>query len=364
MNSPRSLNREQIVEFDTEDLTCCHQMTFISPLIRNILVIRPVLSFLGGWLTWSHLFWVVTMIMLAASSWAVFYFLFGDFMFPPNDGFGIFVLAIFSYVLGWSLSYLPYLHLPPLFGMLLGGMIIRNTGIYNIHRDFDVVATSKLRTFCLTFIMIRVGLQLSLTNLKRYSMFLVMLALVPSTVELIILSICCRTILGYPWDWAFMVGTTLTCLSPVVTIGCVLALAEQGYGEDKSMASILCTAACIDDVNIIAVFVVCFSIVFGNGDPRSEWWLYIPVGLRDLLLGTVAGLAFGFCFIFFPHRSHKYATWHRVIGMILGSLMFATAATKLAVSAGGFLAVVVFSITAITGWRVLSSNFRASVSLS
>ncbi|XP_076653046.1 sodium/hydrogen exchanger 9B1 [Halictus rubicundus] len=344
-------------EFEDEDATCCHRMTFISPLIRNILVTQPVSSYLCQRFIWSDVFWLATTTMIGSMTWAVLFFLLGDTMLPFNAGFGLFSIMVFSYTLGWSLSYLPYLHLPPVFGMLLGGMIIRNSGVYDIHHDLDAITTSKIRTFCVTFIMIRVGLQVSMTSLKRYSTFLVTLALIPSSVELFVLSICCKTILDYPWDWSFMVGTILTCLSPVVTMNCVLALAEQGYGEDKSMASILCTAACIDDVNIVSVFVVCFSIVFGEGDPR--WWLYIPVGLRDLLLGIVTGVAIGFCLIFFPHRSHKYAAWHRLIGLILGSLMFATAAMQVTVSAGGYLAVVVFSITAVTGWRVLSANFQS-----
>lgn len=54
-------------------------------------------------------------------------------------------------------------------------------------------------------------------------------------------------------------------MSPVVTINSVLALAEKGYGEDKGLASILCTAACMDNVHIVSIFVICYSIVFPNG---------------------------------------------------------------------------------------------------
>lgn len=54
-------------------------------------------------------------------------------------------------------------------------------------------------------------------------------------------------------------------MSPVVTVNCILALADQGYGEDKGMATLLCTASSIDDVHIVAIYSFCFSAVFSHG---------------------------------------------------------------------------------------------------
>jgi len=54
-------------------------------------------------------------------------------------------------------------------------------------------------------------------------------------------------------------------MSPVVTVNCMLTLAEQGYGEDKGFASLLCTAASFDVIHIASLFSICFSFVFSNG---------------------------------------------------------------------------------------------------
>nr|XP_031830195.1 sodium/hydrogen exchanger 9B1-like [Nomia melanderi] len=215
--------------------------------------------------------------------------------------------------------------------MLLAGLIVRNSGLYNIYEDLGLATISKIRTFCLTFIMIRAGLQLSITNLRKYSTFLMILAFIPSTVEVLVLALCCNTMLGYPWNWSFMTGTILACLSPVITFNCIIALAERGYGEDKDLASIICTAVCIDGILIVALFGLCYSFVFGNdwhgsssvkqlfseplrfllatngsfpGGGRIEFWFYVRVVLRDFVLSIVAGVVLGVCFIFFPHRSH------------------------------------------------------------
>lgn len=63
--------------------------------------------------------------------------------------------------------------------------------------------------------------------------------------------------------------TIVACMSPVVTFNCMLALAERGYGEDKGLASLLCTAASIDGVHIVSLFSIWFSFVFSNGTQKS-----------------------------------------------------------------------------------------------
>ncbi|XP_017756000.1 PREDICTED: sodium/hydrogen exchanger 9B1-like [Eufriesea mexicana] len=350
------MSGERKQEDDYEDITLCHRMTICHPLIRNIIITEPVFKYLGRSLTWAKLFQVTTVVMMTSLGWAILYFILGDTMLPTNDGFGLFVLAIFSSCLGSWLPLIPYLNLPPVFGMLVAGLIVRNSGLYNIHEELGEVTTSKIRTFCLTFIMIRAGLQLSTTSLKEHPIFILILAIVPCSIEMLVLAIYCKYILSYHWDWSIMTGTILSCMSPVVTVNCLLALAEQGYGENKGLTTILCTAACIDNVHIVSLFAVCYSIVFAK-DGKAMYWHYIYVGLRDSILGMLAGTFLGICFVFFPHRSHKYISWYRITCLVLGSLTCTTATAKLTVSGAGYLATLVMSFVSIIGWRILSASF-------
>ncbi|XP_039313905.1 sodium/hydrogen exchanger 9B1 [Solenopsis invicta] len=290
-------------------------------------------------------------------AWAVLYFLLGDMVLPGGSIFGLLVLVVLSYALGWSLACIPRLHLPPIFGMLLAGIILRNTDVYNIHEMLGPGTTSKIRTFCLTFIMVRAGLQLTTTALRAHPVFVMILALVPCTVETLAVTVSCKYLLEFPWNWSFMTGTIIACMSPVVTVSCLLNLAEQGYGEDKGFASLLCTASSIDDVHIVSLFSICFSFVFSNDDKRTEWWSYIPGGIRDFLLGLIAGIILGFALVFFPHRNHKYATLYRIGGLALASLTCTTAATRLAFTGGGYLATILLSFIAVHGWRILTISY-------
>ncbi|XP_012220557.2 sodium/hydrogen exchanger 9B1-like isoform X1 [Linepithema humile] len=347
--------RDEDEEYD--DNTCCNRATFCNPVLREIIVTDVISTCFELQLTWADLFWLATVSGITLLAWAVLYFLLGDAMLPGGSIFGLFILVIFSYALGWSLAWIPRLHLPPVFGMLLAGIILRNTDIYNIHDELGPGTTSKIRTFCLTFIMVRAGLQLTTTALRAHPVFVMILALVPCTIEMLTVSISCRYLLEYPWNWSLMTGTIVACMSPVVTVHCMLTLAESGYGEDKGLASLLCTATSIDDVHIVSLFSIFFSFVFSNDDRRTEWWSYIPGGIRDFLLGLIVGIILGFALAFFPHRNHKYATWYRIGALALASLMCTTAASKLAVTGGGYLATIILSFIAIHGWRILTVSY-------
>ncbi|XP_054010822.1 sodium/hydrogen exchanger 9B1-like [Hylaeus anthracinus] len=141
-------------------------------------------------------------------------------------------------------------------------------------------------------------------TLKTHPMLIIALGVIPCSVEMVIMSLCCKGILLFPWNWAAMTGSILSGMSPVVAINNILGLAEKGYGEDKGLATMICTAACIDNVHIVPIFVICYSIVFANDKGKGKMWVYIPAGLRDFILGILTGLVLGILFTFFPHRGH------------------------------------------------------------
>ena len=191
---------------EDEDTSCCPGATCCNARLRDISVHEAVSSCLGERVTWSCLFWLASCITIIAMTWSTLYFLIGEPMLPNGKIFGLFFLVIASYTLGWSLAYVPYFNIPPVFGMLLAGIIFRNTGLYNIQAQIGTAATSKIRTFCLTFVTLRAGLQLTTTPIQRHPIFLMAFAVLPCTLEMLVVGFCARWILDYPWDWAFLTG--------------------------------------------------------------------------------------------------------------------------------------------------------------
>ncbi|CAB0032679.1 unnamed protein product [Trichogramma brassicae] len=211
--------------------------------------------------------------------------------------------------------------------------------------------------FTATFVMLRAGLQLNTTTLRDHPRFIMLLALVPCTMEMCAVAVCAKSLLDLPWGWAFLLGSITACLSPVIPINTMLALAEEGYGEDKHMASLLLTAASIDDVHIVSVYAICFSFVFNHdeGQGGSYWWSIFPNEIKDLLLGITFGTVLGIFFVFFPHRKHKYVVWYRICGLVLGSLVCVASTYKVTITGSGYLATIIMSLIATSGWRVLTA---------
>lgn len=56
----------------------------------------------------------------------------------------------------------------------------------------------------------------------------------------------------------------------------------------------------------------------------------------------------------------KYAMWYRICGLALASLMCTTAASRLAITGGGYLATIILSFIAIHGWRLLTISYDVS----
>ncbi|XP_014599976.1 PREDICTED: sodium/hydrogen exchanger 9B1-like [Polistes canadensis] len=359
VESEEDHQEEEEEEKEEDDNTCCSRATFCNPILREIVVTDSISKCFDTEITWANLFWLATITAMILMAWITLFFLLGETMLPQGKCFGLFVIVIFSYLLGWTLAYIPYANLPPVFGMLLAGIIVRNTNFYNIRQEFGIRTIAKIRTFCLTFIMIRAGLQLTTTPIRRHPLFVMILAIVPCTIEMLILAICTKYILDYPWNWAFMTGAIVACMSPVVTVNCMLALAERGYGEDKGLASLLSAASSIDDVHILSLFSVFYASVFG--DKRlTKWWSYIPSGFRDIILGVLTGFLLGIFLAFFPHRNHKYATWYRLSNLVIAALMCTASTSKLPVSGAPYIAIIIMSFVAITGWRILTVSYNTT----
>ncbi|XP_043497108.1 sodium/hydrogen exchanger 9B1-like [Polistes fuscatus] len=352
---------EEEGEEEEDNNTCCSRATFCNPILREIIVTDPISKCFDTEITWANLFWLTSITAMILMTWTTLFFLLGETMLPQGKCFGLFVIVIFSYFLGWTLAYIPYANLPPVFGMLLAGIIVRNTNFYNIRQEFSIRTIAKIRTFCLTFIMIRAGLQLTTTPIRRNPLFIMILAILPCTIEMLILAICTKYILDYPWNWAFMTGTIVACMSPVVTVNCMLALAEHGYGEDKGLASLLSAASSIDDVHILSLFSVFYASIFSEKH-LTKWWSYIPSGFRDIILGVLTGFLLGIFLAFFPHRNHvqKYATWYRLSNLVIAALMCTASTSKLPVSGAPYIAIIIMSFVASTGWRILTVSYNTT----
>ncbi|KAK7870450.1 hypothetical protein R5R35_000732 [Gryllus longicercus] len=275
--------------------------------------------------------------------WGTAYTLFQDHVAPSSSLFILFSLFILAYIAGRLIF---FLKLPPLLGMLLVGIIIGNVNIFNMEGWYKT-AVSTLRSTAMVIILIKAGLGLDAGALQRLSFVVIRLAFVPCLVEASVVACVSHFLLDLPWLWGALLGFVLGAVSPAVVVPSLLALKDQGYGEDKGIATLVIAASSIDDILAISGFGVILSTIFSEGDVLQRFLQ----GPLEVCIGLSFGILWGIVAIYIPHRSESWVVTGRSLMVGLGGL-FAVFGSQLAgYSGAGPLASIVMAFVACYGWK-------------
>uniref|UniRef100_A0A8C9XPY5 Cation/H+ exchanger transmembrane domain-containing protein n=1 Tax=Sander lucioperca TaxID=283035 RepID=A0A8C9XPY5_SANLU len=211
---------------------------------------------------------------------------------PGGNLFGIVVLFICS-VLGGKLVgmiQLPTLPpFPPLLGMLLAGLLLRNVPYVTDAVYIDTHWSAALRNIALSIILTRAGLGLDPTALRRLKAVCVRLAVGPCVLEASVVAVVSHFLLGLPWIWCFIQGFVLAAVSPAVVVPSMLLLQREGFGVEKGIPTLLLAAGSFDAILAITGFSTCLGVAFSTGST----WMNILKGLLEVVGGVVAGLILG-----------------------------------------------------------------------
>ncbi|XP_065223892.1 putative SLC9B1-like protein SLC9B1P1 [Planococcus citri] len=292
----------------------------------------------------SKTFSYITLTLIALILYALLYTLLRQEMEPPGGQlFLLIALAGLSYFCGWSIS---FLHLPPLLGMILCGVALRNlqffrmTGIY-----VDIVAT--IRQIALTAILILAGVSLDASALKKLGLVVARLTLIPCLVEASTAAVAAHYIMGMPWIWALLLGFELGAVSPAIVVPALQTIKEKGYGENKGISTLLIAASSGDDVVCISVFGVILGLVFSEGNLLSN----IIRGPIQVAVGVIIGVVWGFILSVFPHRNENYVVFKRSLMVGAGSLVCVLGSQMIGYPSAGPIAAIISSFLASSSWK-------------
>ncbi|XP_035771834.1 sodium/hydrogen exchanger 9B2-like [Neolamprologus brichardi] len=179
---------------------------------------------------------LITKVCLFALLFGVVWSITGKECLPGGNLFGIIILFICS-VLGGKLVgmiQLPTLPpFPPLLGMLLAGLLLRNVPYVTDAIFIDTHWSAALRNIALSIILTRAGLGLNPEALSRLKAVCVRVAVGPCMVEACTAAVVSHFLLGLPWVWGFILGFVLAAVSPAVVFPSMLLLQREGYGVEK-----------------------------------------------------------------------------------------------------------------------------------
>ncbi|HBJ10915.1 MAG TPA: potassium transporter [Ruminococcaceae bacterium] len=233
------------------------------------------------------------------------------------------------------------MRLPRIIGMIAAGIIL-GTYVLDLLDPKILGISSELRQMALIIILIKAGLSLNLSDLKKVGRPAVLLSFVPASFEIIGYVLFAPLLLDISHIEAAVMGAVLGAVSPAVVVPRMLKLMEEKRGTEKSIPQMIMAGASCDDIFVIVLFTTFVGIAQG-GKANLLNLVDIPV---SILLGVAVGAASGFILAFFFKTAYTHGNSIRnsmkvIIVLSVSFLLIALELwTKQWIAVSGLLAVV------------------------
>lgn len=129
------------------------------------------------------------------------------------------------------------LKLPRIIGMLITGIIL-GPYVLDLLDPSILSISSELRQMALIIILLKAGLSLDLSDLKKVGRPAVLMSFVPASFEILAFFLFAPHIFGIKPIEAAVMGAVLAAVSPAIVVPRMVRLMDQNYGTDKSIRSL------------------------------------------------------------------------------------------------------------------------------
>ena len=164
----------------------------------------------------------------------------------------------FIFLVGLSLAAIcQALKLPRIIGMLLTGIIL-GPFVLNLLDPSLLSISADLRKIALIIILLKAGLSLDLSDLKKVGRPAIMLSFIPASCEILGYFLFAPKILGVTRIEAAVMGAVLGAVSPAVVVPRMVNLMENKYGTEKGIPQMILAGASCDDIFVIVLFTTFF----------------------------------------------------------------------------------------------------------
>lgn len=190
--------------------------------------------------------------------------------------------------------------LPRIIGMLITGIVI---GPYVLDfldpKILDI--SSELRKIALIIILIKAGLSLNISDLKKVGRPAILMSFLPALFEIGAFIVFAPLLLHVSILEAAIMGAVLAAVSPAVVVPRMVELMENGWGTEKQIPQLILAGASLDDVFVIVLFSSFVGMAQGSSAKIIDF-VNIPV---SILLGIVIGVLFGFVLAWLFELAHR-----------------------------------------------------------
>ena len=247
--------------------------------------------------------------------------------------------------------------LPNIIGMLLVGIML-GPSMLNMLDESLLSISGDIKEIALIIILLKAGLSLDLTDLKKVGRPAVLLCFLPATFEILGFIIFGPKLLGLTLLESAILGAVMGAVSPAVIVPRMTSLLENGYGK-KGLPQMVIAGSSADDVYVIVIFTALLALAKGSKISIMSF-LNIPI---SIILGILMGVLVVFIMVYL-FKNYKLRNTYKVIILLSICFLFVSIEKslegKLAIS--GFLAIMAMGVTIFNKYPSLSKIFQVKFS--
>lgn len=250
------------------------------------------------------------------------------------------------------------LKLPGILGMIAAGILL-GPSVFNA---IDVDVQSILREFktaALIVILIRAGLGISKTTLKKVGKPAIRMSFIPGVLEGTAILFIAHFLFGFTYIEGGMLGFIIAAVSPAVVVPQMLELKEGGFGNKKDVPTLVLAGASLDDVFAITIFSVFVGLASGNAVNIGHILWSVPLGI---ILGAAFGAVIGFLLVWFFKKHHIRDTKKVIIFMIFSVVFYEVSeldSIKNLIPLAGLLGIMATGFVILEKYSILATRLAA-----
>lgn len=225
----------------------------------------------------------------------------------------------YIFILGMSLSWcFKKIKFPNLLAYIITGIILGPYAL-NLIDDSILNISSELRQTALIIILIRAGITLNISDLKKVGRPAILMCFLPACFEMIGMCLIAPKLLNISFLDSAIMGAVIAAVSPAVIVPKMIKLIDEGYGKENSIPQLILAGASVDDVFVIVMFTAFTGLASGENINIGEF-IGIPI---SIILGIILGLITGILLIKLFKKIHMRDTV-KVLILLSASFIFVT----------------------------------------
>ncbi len=205
------------------------------------------------------------------------------------------------FIVGLAMAFIcRHVKLPRIIGMLVTGVVI-GPFVLDFLDPKLLGISSELRQIALIIILIKAGLSLNVSDLKKVGRPAVLMSALPALFEIGAFVVFAPSLLHITLLEAAIMGAVLGAVSPAVVVPRMVSLMEEGYGTNKQIPQLILAGASLDDVFVIVLFSTFVSMAQGASAKVMDF-VNVPA---SILFGILLGAIFGFILAWLFESAHE-----------------------------------------------------------